>query len=65
MKIADSPLYTFCHTSKESIEYLFYQIECKFSQDFWKSVVVLWLQSLDMNSIGSLNDCDIILDLSV
>ena len=45
------------YVRRKSLEHLFCQ--CKFSQDFWKSVV-LWLQSLHMG-IDSLNDCDIIL----
>ena len=60
MKIADSPLCTFCKTAQESLEHLF--CSCDFSIAFWKSVV-LWVRSLHIN-IVSLNDDDIIFGLT-
>ena len=55
MKIADSPLCTFCKTAEECLEHLF--CSCDFSTAFWKSVV-LWVRSLHIN-IVFLNDDDI------
>ena len=60
MKIVSSPLCTFCHTSKESLEHLF--CYCEHSIAFWKSVV-LWLKSINID-IDFLRDCDIIFGLA-
>ena len=60
MKIAGSPLCTFCETAEESVEYLL--CSCDFSTAFWKSVV-FWVRSLHIN-IVSLKDDDIIFGLT-
>ena len=58
IKLADSPLCSFCNISDESLEHLF--CHCNLSIDFWRSVV-LWLKTLHIAfDSDSLNDCDII-----
>jgi len=58
MKLADSPLCSFCNISDESLEHLF--CHCNFSIAFWRSVI-LWFKTLHIYfDSDSLNDYDII-----
>ena len=60
MEIVSSPLFTFCQTSEESLEHLFWY--CEHSITFWKCVV-LWLKFINID-IDFLSDYDIIFGLA-